>query len=133
MTLGTGGGIPVIAIGHDGGEDVLALLIDLVQGLVASREVVLAGGGAVVTTLAGGRGLDGGTQPGQARLPGSGTDLPECRPARARASPRAWGGAAAICALSQTRVTRVQARVHGQGSDRRTAPIRCAIVRKYCW
>ena len=26
------------------------------------------------------------------------------RPARARASPRAWGGAAVICALSQTRV-----------------------------
>jgi len=30
---------------------------------------------------------------------------PQCgRPAQARASPRAWGGAAAICALSQTRV-----------------------------
>jgi hypothetical protein len=42
-------------------------------------------------------------------------------------------GAAVICALSQTRVTRVQARVYGQGPDRRTAPIRCAIVRKYCW
>jgi len=36
-------------------------------------------------------------------------------------------------ALSQTRVTRVQARVYGQGSDRRTAPVRCVILRKYCW
>jgi len=50
VTLGTGGGIPVIAIGHDGGEDILALLIDLVQGPAASREVVLAGGGAMVIT-----------------------------------------------------------------------------------
>ena len=34
-------------------------------------------------------------------------------------------------ALSQTRVTRVQTSVHRQGSDRRTVPIRCAIVRQY--
>jgi hypothetical protein len=34
-------------------------------------------------------------------------------------------------ALSQTRVTRVQTSVHRQGSDWRTVPIRCAIVRQY--
>jgi hypothetical protein len=41
---------------------------------------VLAGGGAVVTALASGCGFGGGTQAGQARVPGSGADLSELIP-----------------------------------------------------
>ena len=48
VALGAGGGVPVGAVGHDRGEDGLALPVGLVQGVVAGREFLLAGGGAVV-------------------------------------------------------------------------------------
>ena len=54
VALGAGGGVPVGAVGHDRGEDGLALPVGLVQGLVAGRELLLAGGGAVIAAVGGG-------------------------------------------------------------------------------
>ena len=48
VALGAGGGVPVGAVGHDRGEDGLALPVGLVQGLVAGRERLLPGGVAGV-------------------------------------------------------------------------------------
>jgi hypothetical protein len=58
---GAGGGVPVVAVGHGRGEDGLALAVGVVQGLVAGRELVLAGGRPVVAVLADGGGFGGGT------------------------------------------------------------------------
>ena len=48
VALGAGGGVPVGAVGHGGGEDGLALPVGLVHGLVAGGELLLAGGVVVV-------------------------------------------------------------------------------------
>ena len=56
VALGAGGGVPVGAVGHDGGEDGLALPVGLVQGVVAGRELLLADSGVVVAAVGGGFG-----------------------------------------------------------------------------
>lgn len=71
VALGAGGGVPVGAVGHDRAEDGLTLPVGLVQGPVAGRELLLAGGGVVVAAVADGCGLGAGAQAGQAGLPGS--------------------------------------------------------------
>ena len=80
VALGAGGGLPVRAVGHDRGEDGLALLVGVVQGVVAGREVLLPGGGVVVAAVSGGCGVGGGAQAGQACLAGGGADLAELVP-----------------------------------------------------
>ena len=80
VALGAGGGVPVSAVGHDRGEHCLALPVGLVQGLVAGREFLLAGGGVVVAVLFGGGGFGTCAQAGQAGLEGGGADLAELVP-----------------------------------------------------
>ena len=80
LSLGAGGGIPVRAVGHGGGEDGLALPVGLAQSLVAGREFLLARGGAGVAAVPGGGGFGGGVQASQAGLPGGGADLAELIP-----------------------------------------------------
>ena len=77
VALGAGGGVPVGPVGHRGGEDGLALLVGLVQGVVAVAELVLLGGAVVLAAAGGGGGFGTGAQAGQAGVPGGGADLPE--------------------------------------------------------
>ena len=78
VPLGAGGGVPVGAVGHDGGEDVLALAVGVVQGLVAGGQLLLPAGLLVLAAaLGGGSGFGGGADGGQAGLPGGGADLAE--------------------------------------------------------
>ena len=74
---GAGDGVPVGAVGHGGGEDGLALPVGLVQGVVASREFLLAAGGGRVAAALGGCCFGSGAQAGQAGLGGGGADLSE--------------------------------------------------------
>jgi len=64
VALGAGGGVPVGAVGHDRGEHRLALPVGLVQGVVAARELLLAGGGAGVAAIERGCGLGAGAEAG---------------------------------------------------------------------
>src|SRR5207302_304822 len=77
VPLVAGGGVPVGPVGHDGGEDVLALAVGVLQGLVAGGQLSLLVGLVVVAALGGGAGVGGGAQGGQAGLPGGGADLAE--------------------------------------------------------
>ena len=77
MALGAGGGVPVGPVSHRGGEHGLALLVGLVQGVVAVAELVLLGGVVVLAAAGGGGGFGAGPDGGQAGVPGGGADLPE--------------------------------------------------------
>ena len=77
VTLGAGGGVPVGPVGHDGGKHGLAVLVGLVQGLVAGGEIPLLGSAVVLAAMCGGGGLGAGAQAAQAGLPGGGADLAE--------------------------------------------------------
>jgi hypothetical protein len=77
VPLVAGGGVPVGAVGHDGGEHVLALAVGVLQGVVAIGQPPLLVGLVVVPALGGGAGVGGGAQGGQAGLPGGGADLAE--------------------------------------------------------
>jgi hypothetical protein len=77
VTLGAGGRVPVGPVGHDGGEDGLAVPVGLVQGLVAVAELLLLGGGVVLAAAGGGCGFGAGAAGGQAGVPGGGADLAE--------------------------------------------------------
>ena len=77
VALGAGGVLPVGAVGHDGGEDGLALAVGVVQDLVAASQGVLAGGLVVVAVSLGDLGVDAGPEAGQAGVPGAGADLAE--------------------------------------------------------
>jgi hypothetical protein len=87
VALGAGGGVPVGAVGHGGGEDGLALPVGLVQRLVAGREFLLAGRGAVVAATGGGVSFGVEAKAGQAGVPCGGTGLAElvADPLRAQA------------------------------------------------
>ena len=80
LALGAGGGLPVGAVSHCLGEHGLALSVGLLQGPVAGSQLVLARGLVVVAAPVGGAGLGGGTQAGQAGVPGGGADLAELVP-----------------------------------------------------
>ena len=54
VPLVAGGGVPVGAVGHDGGEDVLALAVGVLQGLVAGGQLSFPFGVVVVAALGGG-------------------------------------------------------------------------------
>ena len=75
VALGAGGGIPLGAVGHRGGERGLALPVDLVQRVVAAGEFLLPRGGVVFAAAAGGLGFGAGAEGGQAGGPGGGADL----------------------------------------------------------
>jgi len=77
VTLGAGGDVPVGPVGHDGGKHGLAVLVGLVQGLVAGGEIPLLDSAVVLVTICGGGGLGAGAQAAQAGLPGGGADLAE--------------------------------------------------------
>jgi hypothetical protein len=77
VALLAGGGFPVGAVRHDGGEQGLALPVGIVQGLVAARQRVLSGGFLMVAVALSGVGLGAGAQVGQAGVPGGGADLTE--------------------------------------------------------
>ena len=77
LTLGTGGNVPVGPVGHDGGKHRLAVLVGLVQGLVAGGEIPLLSSAVVLVTICGGGGLGTGAQATQTGLPGGGADLTE--------------------------------------------------------
>jgi len=77
VTLGAGGGIPVGAVGHDRGEDRLALPVGVLQGLVAGREVLLAGSGVVLAATGGGIGFGVEAHAGQVGVLCGGADLAE--------------------------------------------------------
>jgi hypothetical protein len=80
LALGAGGGLPVGAVSHCLGEHGLALPVGLLQGPVASSQLVLARGLVVVAAPVGGAGLGGGAQAEQAGVPGGGADLAELVP-----------------------------------------------------
>ena len=111
VALGAGGGVPVGAVGHDGGEDGLALPVGLVQGLVAGRECLLPGGGAGVAAGGGGLGFGAGAEAGQAGLAGGGADLAEL-------IPDVWRGPGG---LERVGVAQVQQPAVGQAADVRAA------------
>src|SRR3974390_697273 len=69
--------LPVVPVGHGGGEHGLPLPVGVVQGLVAADQLLLAAGFGVVAALLGGGGFGAGTEPGQPGLPGGGADLAE--------------------------------------------------------
>jgi hypothetical protein len=76
VALLAGGFLPLGAVGHDGGECGLALLVGLVHGLVAGGETLLASG--LVAGLPGGcGGLGGGADGGEAGFPGAGARVAE--------------------------------------------------------
>jgi len=75
VALLNGGFVPVGAVGHGGGEHVLALSVGVVQRLVAAGQLLLAGGLLVVAALLGGSGLGAGAQAGQVRIPCGGANL----------------------------------------------------------
>ena len=77
VALPAGGGIPVISVGHYGGEHGFALLVGVMQGVVAVGELLLPGGGVVLAAAAGGFGFGAGAEGGQAGVPGGGADLAE--------------------------------------------------------
>ena len=77
VALGAGGGVPVGPVGHDGGEDGLAVPVGLVQGLVAVAELLLLSGVVVLAAAGGGCGFGAGADGGQAGVPGGGADLAE--------------------------------------------------------
>jgi hypothetical protein len=72
-----GGLLPVIPVGHGGGEYGLSLTVGVVQGLVAAGQLLLAGGFLVLTALLGGGGFGAGAEPGQPGVPCGGADLAE--------------------------------------------------------
>src|SRR5260370_5237618 len=77
VTLGAGGRVPVGPVGHDGGEDGLAVPVGLVQGLVAVAELLLLNGVVVLAASGGGFGFRAGADGGQAGVPCGGADLAE--------------------------------------------------------
>jgi hypothetical protein len=80
VTLGAGGGVPVGAVGHDGGEHFLALPVRVVQSVVAGREFLRTSGGAGLAVLGGCCGLGGGAQAGKPGVEGGGADLASSSP-----------------------------------------------------
>ena len=65
VTLLAGGRVPVGPVGHDGGEDGLAVPVGLVQGLVAVAELLVLSGVVVLVAAGGGCGFGaGGWRPG---------------------------------------------------------------------
>jgi hypothetical protein len=63
--------LPFLAAGHGLGERLGVLLVVVAQGLVAGRQVLMAGGAVVVARLAGGLGFGGGADGAQAGVEGS--------------------------------------------------------------
>jgi hypothetical protein len=57
VALGAGSVFPLGPVGHDGGEDGLAVAVGLVQGLVAGRQCLMAGGVGVLAAVGGGGGF----------------------------------------------------------------------------
>jgi len=60
VALVAGGGVPVCAVGHHGGEDGFAVEVGVVHGLVAGGQCLLPSGVLVLAAVAGGVGFGGG-------------------------------------------------------------------------
>ena len=67
--------LPLLPVGHDGGEDGLAFAVGVVHGLVAGGQGLLLDGCFVLAVAAGGAGFGGGADGGQAGFGGAEPDL----------------------------------------------------------
>jgi hypothetical protein len=70
-----GGLVPVIPVGHGGGERGFSLAIGVIKRLVAVGQLLLASSFLVVTALLGRGGFGADAKPGQPGVPGGGADL----------------------------------------------------------
>ena len=75
LPLLAGGGLPLLPVGHDGGEDGLAFAVGVVHGLVAGRQRLLLDGCFVLAVAVGGVCFGGGADGGQAGFGGAEPDL----------------------------------------------------------
>jgi hypothetical protein len=77
VPLVAGGGVPVGPVGHDRGEDGLAVPVGVMHCLVAGGQDPVPTGLAGLAAALGGVGLGGGADGGQAGFLGAGADLAE--------------------------------------------------------
>jgi hypothetical protein len=75
LPLLAGGLLPLLPVGHDGGEDGLAFGVSVMHGLVTGRQGLLLAGCFGLAPLAGGAGFGVGADGGQAGLGGAEPDL----------------------------------------------------------